>query len=72
MNMIHESNTLVFRIVIEFSFDFKEIYFTMELDLKSFFGLHVHCCAHWLRPRNPPPSLPRILAHIRGHYWSAR
>jgi hypothetical protein len=30
----------------------------MELDLESLFGLHV-----------PPP---RIWAHIRGHYWSAK
>jgi hypothetical protein len=37
-----------------------------ELDLKSLFGLHVHSCTHWLRPRNPPPppSAPRIWAHI--------
>jgi hypothetical protein len=26
----------------------------MELDLQSLFGLHVHSCTHWLRPRNPP------------------
>jgi hypothetical protein len=25
---------------------------------------------HWLRPRNSP--LPRIWAHIRGRYWSAK
>jgi hypothetical protein len=24
----------------------------MELDLKSLFGLNVHFCTHWLRPRN--------------------
>jgi hypothetical protein len=31
----------------------------MELDLQSFFGLHVHSCTHWLRTRNPslPPHL---------------
>ncbi len=28
---------------------------SMELDLQSLFGLHVHSCTHWLRPRNPPP-----------------
>jgi hypothetical protein len=33
----------------------------MELDLQSLFGLHVHSCSHWLRPRNP-----RIWAHIRA------
>ncbi len=27
----------------------------MKLDLRSLFGLHVHKCTHWLRPRNPPP-----------------
>jgi hypothetical protein len=55
----------------------------MELlvDLQSLFALHVHTivhCAvhgstgtHWLRSRNPPPS-PRIWAHIRGRYWSAK
>ncbi len=26
----------------------------MEFDLQSLFGLHVHRCSHWLRPRNPP------------------
>ena len=25
----------------------------VELDLQSLFGLHVHSCTHWLRPRNP-------------------
>jgi hypothetical protein len=33
----------------------------MELDLQSLFGLHVHSCIHWLRPRAtpllPPPHL---------------
>ncbi len=41
----------------------------MELRLQSFFGLHVHSCAHWLRPRNPPSP---IWAHIRGGFWSAK
>ncbi len=27
----------------------------MELDLQSLFGLHVHSCAHWLRPHNSRP-----------------
>jgi hypothetical protein len=27
----------------------------MELDLQILFGLHVHSCTHWLRPRNSPP-----------------
>ncbi len=29
----------------------------MELDLQSLFGLHVHSCTQWLRPRTllPPP-----------------
>ncbi len=30
----------------------------MELDLQSLFGVHVHNCTHWLRPRNFPPSPP--------------
>ncbi len=34
----------------------------MELDLQSLFGLHVHSCAYWLRPRTHPL---RIWAHIR-------
>jgi hypothetical protein len=42
----------------------------MELDLQSIFGLHVHSCTHWLRPRNSRP--PRIWARIQGRYWSAK
>jgi hypothetical protein len=38
----------------------------MELDLQSLFGLHVHSCTRWLRPRNAAPPPPRIWAHIRG------
>ncbi len=34
-----------------------------KLDLQSLFGLHVHSCTHWLRPRNPS-SLP-IWAHLQ-------
>jgi hypothetical protein len=30
----------------------------MELDLQNLFGLPVHSCSHWLRPRNP--SLPAL------------
>ncbi len=37
--------------------------------LNSLFGLHVHSCTHWLRPRT---SLPPIWAHIRGRCWSAK
>jgi hypothetical protein len=44
----------------------------MELDPQSLFGLHVHSCTHWLRPRNPIPPYPRIWAHIRGCYWPAK
>jgi hypothetical protein len=32
----------------------------MELDLHSLFGLHVHSCSHWLRPRNPHPHPPHL------------
>jgi hypothetical protein len=42
----------------------------MELDLQSIFGLQVHRCTHWLRPRNPnPPPLP-LLPHF-GSYKRA-
>ncbi len=37
----------------------------VELDLQSLSGL-------WLRPRTPPPPIPRILAHIRGRDWPAK
>jgi hypothetical protein len=30
----------------------------MALDPQILFGLHVHSCTHWLRPRNPPPPPP--------------
>jgi hypothetical protein len=43
---------------------------TLELDLRSLFGLRVHSCTHWLRPRNSP--LPRHLGSYRGRYWSAK
>ncbi len=43
----------------------------MELDLQILFGLYVYSCTHWLRPCNSPFP-PRIWAHIRGHYWSAK
>ncbi len=48
----------------------------MELDLRTLFGLHVHCTLYttlfigW-----DPATLPsrrHIWAHIRGHYWSAK
>ncbi len=43
----------------------------IELDLRSLFGLHVHSRTHWLRPRNASHP-PRIWAHVRGRYWSAK
>ncbi len=43
----------------------------MELDHQSLFGLRMLSCTHWLRPRNRNP-IPRIWAHIRGRYWSAK
>jgi hypothetical protein len=46
--------------------------FNMELDFQCLFGLHVYSCTNWLRPRNPPPPPPRMSAHIRGRYWSAK
>jgi hypothetical protein len=44
----------------------------MEVDLQSLFGLHVHSCSHWLRPRTAAPPPPRIWAHIRGRDCSAK
>jgi hypothetical protein len=38
-----------------------------ELDLKSLFEFHVHSCTYSIA--KPPP---RIWAHIRGRYWSAK
>jgi hypothetical protein len=33
-------------------------YWSAKIDLQSLFGLHVHSCTHWLRPRTPlPPHL---------------
>jgi hypothetical protein len=50
----------------------------MELDLQSLFGLHVHSCAHWLRPRNnpPPPHLGSntkalLVSQDRRHLFEA-
>jgi hypothetical protein len=44
-----------------------------ELDLQSLFGLLVHSCTHWLRPRNPLPPSPHSWVHVRGRgYWSAK
>ncbi len=46
----------------------------MELDLQSLFGLM--CTAvliGWDPATSPPPHpSPRIWAHIRGRYWSAK
>ncbi len=36
----------------------------------KFIWAPVHSCTHWLRPRNS--LLPRIVAHIRGRYWSVK
>jgi hypothetical protein len=44
----------------------------MELDLQSLFGLHVHSVTHWLRTRTAPAPPPRIWAHLRGRYSSAK
>ncbi len=44
----------------------------MELDLQSLFGLHVHSCTHWLRPRNPPPPHLGSYVYVRGRHWSAK
>jgi hypothetical protein len=42
----------------------------IELDLQSFFGLQVHSCNHWLRPRihpcPPPPAFGLIFEGAIG------
>jgi hypothetical protein len=52
---------------------------SMELDLQSWFGLHVILCMHTLHsciyslaetPQLPPT--PCVWAHLRGRYWSAK
>jgi hypothetical protein len=37
----------------------------MELDLQSLFGLHVHSCTHWLKPRNRNPPPPHLGSYTR-------
>ncbi len=45
----------------------------MELDLQCLFGLHVYTVQMCSLAETPhPPPLPRIWAHIRGRYWSAK
>jgi hypothetical protein len=46
----------------------------MELDIQSLFGLHVTGCAQLfsLAETQQPIASPRIWAHIRGGYWSAK
>jgi hypothetical protein len=43
----------------------------MELVLQSLFGLHVRSSLAET-PQPPPPPSPRIWAHRRGRYWSAK
>ncbi len=38
----------------------------MDLDLQSLFGLHVHGCTHWRRPRKPPPPPPYLGSYTRA------
>jgi hypothetical protein len=38
----------------------------MDLDLQSLFGLHVHSCTHWLRPRTPPPPPRHLGSYTRA------
>jgi hypothetical protein len=46
---------------------------SMELDLQSLFGLHVHTAQLYSLAETPQPTPPRICwAHIRGRYWSAK
>ena len=44
----------------------------MELDLQSLFGLLCTAVLIGCYPATPPPTTPRILAHIRRRYWSAK
>ncbi len=47
----------------------------MELDLQSFFGLHVTWCEQLYsvsETPHPPSSPPRIWTRLRGLYWSAK
>ncbi len=43
----------------------------MELDLQSFFGLHVQSCMYSVA-KTPQCPFPRIWAHVRGRYCSAK
>jgi len=50
-------------LVIRLNFSFRLAHrLNMEVDLQSLFGLHVHSCTHWLRPRNSthPPALELV------------
>jgi hypothetical protein len=38
----------------------------------KFIWAPVYSCTHWLGPRNSSPPPPRIWAHLRGRYWSAK
>jgi hypothetical protein len=38
----------------------------MELALQSLFGLHVHSCTHWLKPRNRKPQPPHLGSYARA------
>ncbi len=45
----------------------------VELGLQRLFGLYVHSCTYWLRPRNRNPLPPHLCwAHIRVRYCSAK
>jgi hypothetical protein len=50
----------------------------IELDIQTFFGLHVHrCTIHWLRSRDSPPPLPHsytrtlLVSQDRRHLFVA-
>ncbi len=51
-----------------------KVKYVVTVDLQSLFGLNVHTCTHWLRPRNPPPHLGSytralLVSQDRRHFF---
>jgi hypothetical protein len=53
-----EVHGTIFRVELSICLEQTSHSLNMELDLQSLLMLHVHCCTHWLRPRDPPPPPP--------------